>query len=68
MVGTSRDPLNGMHLNKDSAYRGLSEFWRRKITFKLSEQVTLTQVSSELELYDEAFYNLHKGVLKYANN
>ena len=37
MVGTKRDPLQGAHLIKNNAYFGLSEFWQRKITFKLSE-------------------------------
>ena len=52
---------------KEDAYKGLQDFWKRKINFRIFEQSTLTQVSIELELHDEAMYKLLQGVDLYKN-
>lgn len=46
---------------------GLQDFWKRKINFRLFEQATLTQVSIEIELYDDAMYKLIQSVDLYKN-
>ena len=51
LQGTDRDPMK--HATKRDAYRAQSDFWKRKMNFRVHEATTLTTLSYELEFHED---------------
>ena len=53
------------HATKRDAYRAQSDFWKRKMNFRVHEATTLTTLSYELEFHEDNMQALQRGVEKY---